>query len=98
LNALAKMFLAKCMLACLPVSVGGRPWPLQSCQRMQCGSLWHRMHEMLLLLLMHVNCVVFGDPYESSEDSFVDCDDELTELFSYLDSSLEVYGFVAFTP
>jgi hypothetical protein len=42
--------------------------------------------------------VVFGDPYESSEDSFVDCDDELTELFTYLDSSLEVDGFVAFTP
>jgi hypothetical protein len=34
----------------------------------------------------------------SSEDSFVDCDDELTELFSYLDSILELDGFVAFTP
>jgi hypothetical protein len=45
---------------------------------------------------------VFGDPYESVEDSFVDCDAELTELFTYLDSSLEVdawpYGFVAFIP
>jgi hypothetical protein len=42
--------------------------------------------------------VVFGDPCETSEDSFVDCDDELTELFTYFDSSLEVDGFVAFTP